>query len=466
MATKIKIGHAATSEGIVDENTGEVSYRDGEAGDQHGNEVLIVEEYDIMAPKKPNKEAFRADIVLRPKSRALARKSALACEAACANDNIGYSQFDLKDPNRLQRNTLYDEALKASFNLAEITKPCNTDCAAFMTVCAVAGGASFSYYANDADRNAPITTTMHKLFTSTGEYEILSDEKHITITDYLKRGDILVDKNYHTIMVLENGCKMPNTDNTKITVSIDSITSTQVSAVARAVALENNKESLLTDDETALFYWTYAVKSLTDESTDLLEKKLEFKKGTSKFTLSGLQPNSSYIIYVIAREANGETAITSPNVIVTTLFNYPTEVRNLSVELDSVASANPKATISFVEPKSWGSTGYSQGYRLFLFINGSIAGYSDELIRANTASPVHRTIALTDISKKVTITDHDSIQLGVLPWLKSLDGTFYTNNELLSCSRVFVNTSKAATIHKLFIKIKDIFKHTLLYKTN
>ena len=63
----------------------------GEAGDQTGKELCTRNWYD----KGWN-------VLLRPKSAALAEKSARACEAACANPNIGYDQGG--------RNTLHAKA--------------------------------------------------------------------------------------------------------------------------------------------------------------------------------------------------------------------------------------------------------------------------------------------------------------------------------------------------------------------
>ena len=84
MAKTIKIGHAVGSEGAyyTDNNTGETifGYRDGKPGDQTGKEVLIVDSYNI---------GTKYNIVLRPKTKALAEKSAKACEDACNNTHIG-----------------------------------------------------------------------------------------------------------------------------------------------------------------------------------------------------------------------------------------------------------------------------------------------------------------------------------------------------------------------------------------
>lgn len=169
----VRIGHAS-----LDENK---KTKNGAAGDQTGSEVCIRSWYS-----KP------WGFVLRPKTAALAEASAKACEAGCANNKIGYDQN--------QRNTLNTQAKKVGYNLAKIVDKCETDCSAFMTVCAIAGGANIAYTSN-----APTTSTMKTAFINSGSYDLLTDSKYLTSDKYLKRGDILVKAGSHTVMVLDNG---------------------------------------------------------------------------------------------------------------------------------------------------------------------------------------------------------------------------------------------------------------------
>lgn len=178
----VKIGHAS-----IDENK---KIKGGIAGDQTGGEVCTRKWYS-----KP------WEFVLRPKSATLAEKSAKACEAACANKNIGYDQN--------QRNTLYAKAQKVDFDLSKITEPCECDCSSLMHVCALAGGANITYGSNGA-----ATSTMKSRFTVNGEYEVLTASKYLTSDKYLKRGDILVKAGSHTVMVLENGSGVSKTETT------------------------------------------------------------------------------------------------------------------------------------------------------------------------------------------------------------------------------------------------------------
>ncbi len=169
----IKIGHSA-----IDENG---NIHSGTAGDQNKQEVCIGNWWN----KGWN-------VLLRPKSATLAEKSAKACEAGCANDKVGYDQY--------QRNTLYTQAKAVGYDLAKIATACECDCSAFMHVCAIAGGANLSY-----GSNGHTTRSMVNAFVNSGNYEKLTDSKYLTSDKYLKRGDILVKEGSHTVMVLSNG---------------------------------------------------------------------------------------------------------------------------------------------------------------------------------------------------------------------------------------------------------------------
>lgn len=169
----IKIGHASLDE--RGKATG------GSAGNQTGKELCVRSWY-----------AKGWNVVLRPKSAALAEKSALACEAACANPNIGYDQGG--------RNTLNDKAKAVGYDLGSITEKCECDCSSLMHVCAIAGGANLEY-----GSNGYTTSTMVRAYVASGDYTKLTDGKYLTGDQYLQRGDILVKEGSHTAMALENG---------------------------------------------------------------------------------------------------------------------------------------------------------------------------------------------------------------------------------------------------------------------
>ena len=169
----VRIGHASIAEN--GKATG------GTGGDQTGKEVVIRDWYN-----KP------WNVLLRPVRPELAEESAVACEEACANPNIGYDQGG--------RNTLYAKAKAVQFDISAITEPCECDCSSLMHVCAIAGGANMTY-----GSNGHTTRTMVKEFVASGDYIKLTGSEYLSSSKLLKRGDILVKEGSHTVMVLDNG---------------------------------------------------------------------------------------------------------------------------------------------------------------------------------------------------------------------------------------------------------------------
>ena len=195
------IGHAS-----IDENGKAAG---GKAGDSTKKEVC-----------KRNWYNGSWHTVLRPKSSAIAEKSAKACEAACANDNIGYDQN--------QRNTLNTQAKAKGYDLAKITTPCECDCSSLMHVCAIAGGAKLTYGSNGVT-----TSTMVNAFVNSGDYEKLTDSKYLTSDKYLKRGDILV-KTGHTAMNLTDGSSAGSSSSTTKPTTTTTATTTRTKATEGA----------------------------------------------------------------------------------------------------------------------------------------------------------------------------------------------------------------------------------------
>lgn len=194
----IKIGHASS-----DENR---KASGGVAGDQTGGEVCIRSWYSSPW-----------DTVLRCIDSAKAEKMARACEAACANNNIGYDQF--------QRNTLNEQAKKVNYCLDKIKTPCECDCSSLMTVCAQAAGIDVPYVYG----NAPYTGNMKDLFTKTGCFAAFTTSKYLTSDKYLRRGDILVRTSGHTAMALENGSSGGAASTNKTTGEVCSVELTTLS---------------------------------------------------------------------------------------------------------------------------------------------------------------------------------------------------------------------------------------------
>lgn len=173
----IKIGHSS-----IDENGKAAG---GAVGDQTKKEVCIRSYYTPSGGW---------DVVLRPKSQEIAEKSAKVVEDVCANDNVGYDQWS--------RNTLLEEAKKVNFDCSKIVVKCECDCSSLIHVAVLAAGANVKYVGN-----AFTTRTMVDKLVASGDYEKLTATKYLTGDKHLKRGDILVKKGSHTVMVLEDGSK-------------------------------------------------------------------------------------------------------------------------------------------------------------------------------------------------------------------------------------------------------------------
>lgn len=165
----VTIGHAS-----IDERG---KANSGAAGDQTKKEVYTRSWY-----KHPWHTVFR------PKSATAAEKIAKAMEQACANNNIGYDQY--------QRTTLFTQAKDKIWDISKVTAKCETDCSALVAVCCNAAGIAVS--------KDMYTGNEKSLLTKTGAFTVYTASKYVGSSDYLKRGDILLG-NGHTAIVLSNG---------------------------------------------------------------------------------------------------------------------------------------------------------------------------------------------------------------------------------------------------------------------
>ena len=162
------------------------SYSGGSAGDQTGKEVYVNGWYDQSWTE-----------VLRPVDPQLAENIARQCENACANNNIGYSQSD--------RNTLLTQAKRAGYDMSKITTPCNCDCSSFVSaVCVCCGLPEATFFPGG---NGCVTSTIGPACLSTGKFRQFTDSKYTKQKDYLKRGDILCNRNAHVVIVLSDGSR-------------------------------------------------------------------------------------------------------------------------------------------------------------------------------------------------------------------------------------------------------------------
>lgn len=451
MGKIIRIGHASQPEG------GGVN---GSAGDSTKKEVVIVENYDVTV------KGYH--VLLRPKRTDLAVRSAKACEEGCRNDNIGYSQFGSVD-----RNSLYKEAVKVGFDLTKVSNKCNTDCSAFMTVCAIAGGANLTYGSNGCT-----TTTLRTRFKSSGDYLVYTKEarpEFFNSADYLKRGDILVKEGSHTIMVLGYGSMITSDMDLveevdevnlfadffaiKIDLNTTEVNTNNATATAKITKVEGTTEKALNDKAMLNKYkWTYKLEQL-DNNKKVVSDKLKVSSSKPKFSLTSLTPNSSYALKVSAKSTKGGTSFSSPSIIFTTKKNKPTSIKNLKV--DFKADNKETCTVSFNAPTSWGSAS-KRGYRTSLILNGRTHSYNDSIIKA-TSSKVKKIIRFTAFDKKLSIKSNDLVQISIQPWIKTKNGELITDNTLMVCSQPFYFKTGLKIIDKTYIKIGNNFKQTVVY---
>ena len=164
----------------------------GKAGDQNGKEVKISNWYSY------GKSGW--DVVIRPKDRNKAHKMAEAMKAACANDNIGYDQWE--------REKLLAEVKKVGNDFSKITTPTETDCSALVATVIVATGTPEEKMRNkNRDNKLAYTGDLKSLCAASGEFTILTEKKYLTSGDYLLEGDIILNEKNHVVIAIENGSK-------------------------------------------------------------------------------------------------------------------------------------------------------------------------------------------------------------------------------------------------------------------
>lgn len=175
----VKIGSAR-----IDENG---AAHGGRAGDQTGKEVSTQNWY-------LHAKGWR---VYRANDPEAAEKIARAMERACANNHIGYDQY--------QRNTLYKESAQYGYDPGQVTKDVECDCSALVRVCCAFAGI-MGLPADFRTGNMPANLA------KTGAFTEMTGAKYQAQSTYLGRGDILVTKtNGHTVVVLTNGPKYEGT---------------------------------------------------------------------------------------------------------------------------------------------------------------------------------------------------------------------------------------------------------------
>lgn len=173
----VKIGSARSDE------RGKIS--GGKAGDQTGREVSTQNWY----------KHSKGWVVLRCKVPGMAKYIAQAMKIICADDDVGYDQK--------QNQTLWEYLEKNGFDVKNIKKAVETDCARLVRVCV-------QWAADMVGLNVTIpdfyTANLASKLVGTGLFEKLTSSKYTDQDDFLEEGMILVTRvKGHTVVVLTNG---------------------------------------------------------------------------------------------------------------------------------------------------------------------------------------------------------------------------------------------------------------------
>ena len=176
----VKIGHAVHSE---------TGGREGESGDQIQQQGKKNEEVQIS---KWYESGDGWGWYIEAKDPALLERMAVLMEQACANPNIGYS--------RTNRYAWYSSAKANGGDVTKANGDC--DCSSLVSGIANLAGAGVT--------NRLATASMLSAFKKSGNFNIYTDDAHLTTDKNAKRGGIYL-RIGHTLMVLENGSNVGNT---------------------------------------------------------------------------------------------------------------------------------------------------------------------------------------------------------------------------------------------------------------
>lgn len=243
----------------IDEN-GKIS--GGEVGDQTGREVATQNWY-------LHKKGW---VVIRAKSSSVRAKIAAACTAACANNKIGYDQSN--------RYGLYNAVKNKGFNPANCTVYTEVDCSGLVRVCCCYAG----IIVGDFNTSSEVS-----VLKATGKFDILTDSKYTESPDYLCAGDILVTKEKgHTVIVINNGPKVPSTVTTSTNTNKDKI------AVALPTLKKGDKRaqvSILQKDLNYVIKAGLTADGIFGNKTEVALKKFQKKYG---LTVDGIYGRATY----------------------------------------------------------------------------------------------------------------------------------------------------------------------------
>lgn len=174
----VRIGQATSGEGG--------RTRGGKAGDQGGGEVSI----SNWSYGRSSGSPYHWKYVFRAKDPSIGKALAEDMKAAAANNHVGYDQ---STPDRY---SFYERAKEAGWDISAITTNCETTCASAVSVCLNAEGINVPkmWY------SGIVAEDLKK----TGQFYCFTSSDYTASPAKLLPGDILVNPDTHTAMVVES----------------------------------------------------------------------------------------------------------------------------------------------------------------------------------------------------------------------------------------------------------------------
>lgn len=164
---------------------GENGYRNQQAGDQTGREWYVRSWYK-----------YPWTCVLRHPNASIREDIANLATLGANNDNIGYDQAD--------RTTFWTQLQAAGYDPSKISKACESDCSSGVAAIVKAVG----YRKGDSKLQGVsihcVTSNLRAALKAAG-FEVFTASKYLDSSNYLLRGDILLNDGAHTCINLTNG---------------------------------------------------------------------------------------------------------------------------------------------------------------------------------------------------------------------------------------------------------------------
>lgn len=246
---------------------------------------------------------------------------------------------------------------------------------------------------------------------------------------------------------------IPITTGDSIQLAITSLTCTEMTV------------SVNTTGDFTGYSWEYLFSPL-NSLKEVNFKKVMINSENSTIFEKNLTPATAYSLEVLAT-SSGHT-VRSPRLIICTKQSYPDRIKNLKVnmKITKLSAKNSYCNISFDAPNSWGikSIGNkNKGYRVILFVNGDVVATNDDLISYNGGKNINKKIFIEDLFKDHSLNYEDTIQLGIQTWIKPENSDYVFNFGGPVCSDVTLLKSDLQVINKIYLRIVDSFKRSILH---